>query len=457
MELDVPRRRVDTDAPAAGTDSTLAGWQRPTRIAFRFCVVYFGLYCLLQPPIPFVLLGILGRWLPGRPWTLLSLTDPVTGWVGRTFFGVDVMFHGDSGAGDQAAMWVLVFCILVVAVVAAAVWTAFDRRTSYPRLLAWFTLFLRLCLGGQMLAFGFAKLIPTQMPAPTLAQLLQPYGDLSPASVLWLQVGSSYPYEMALGAVEVVAGLLLFVSRTAVLGAALSLASMAQVFLMNMTFDIPEKLLALHLLLFCLVLLAPYLRRLADVFVLQRGSEPLRQPSLFTDDRKNRTALWVQVAIGIWVALGVSYARWGVWQDQYSPASPKSELYGIWDVRDFTLDGQPVPPLATDENRWQRLVFDDPEDATYQRMNGELVPARAVFRPNGQLELTTMTDMTGGQGGGQPPFATLHAERPTPDLLLLRGKLADRPVAITLERVDLNSFTLRSRGFHWVQDYAYFR
>jgi hypothetical protein len=232
---------------------------------------------------------------------------------------------------------------------------------------------------------------------------------------------------------------------------------MAQVFLMNMMFDIPEKLLALHLLLFCLVLLAPYLRRLANVFVLQRACEPLTQPSLFTDDRRNRMVLWVQVAIGIWVALGVSYARWEVWQDQYSPASPKSELYGIWDVRDFTLDGESVPPLTTDEDRWQRLVFDDPKDATYQRMNGELVPVRAEFLPNGQLELATMKGPTGGKAGSRRPFATLHTERPTPDRLLLSGKLHDRPVAITLERVDPNSFTLRSRGFHWVQDYAYFR
>lgn len=95
------------------------------------------------------------------------------------------------------------------------------------------------------------------MPGPTLAQLLQPYGTLSPASVLWLQVGSSHPYEMALGAVEVIAGLLLFVPRTAVLGTMLSLASMAQVFLMNMTFDVPVKLLSFHLLLISLVLLAP--------------------------------------------------------------------------------------------------------------------------------------------------------------------------------------------------------
>ncbi|WP_405167780.1 DoxX family protein [Nocardia sp. NBC_01499] len=444
-----------TEAPAA---TTRASRNPLTQNTFRFCFVYFGLFCLLLTLIPFTLLGILGRWVRRyiSPWNM-TLTNPLTGWVGRTFFGVDAVLHEDSGAGDQAAMWVLMLCILVVAVVATAVWTVVDRRTSHPRLLAWFTLFLRLCLGGQLLSFGFAKLIPTQMPGPTLAQLLEPYGDLSPASVLWLQVGSSYPYEMTLGAVEVAAGLLLFVPRTAVLGAALSLASMAQVLLTNMTFDIPEKLLSSHLLLISLVLLAPHLRRLVNVFVLQRPCEPLTQPSLFKDDQKNRIAVWIQVFLGIWVAFGCGYDHWVVWQDQYGAGSPKSERYGIWNVQDFTLDGQPLPPLTTDENRWQRLVFDNPGTATYQRMNGELVSARAEFLSNGQLELTAMTDTTGGTAGRQPPFATLSAEQPTPDRLLLRGTLYDRPVAITLERVDPNSFTLRSRGFHWVQDYAYFR
>ncbi|MFE3317343.1 DoxX family protein [Nocardia sp. NPDC059195] len=440
-----------TAAPATPWTGRLA----PTQLALRFCVIYFGLFCLLLTYIPFALLGILGRWIREYrgPWNM-PITDPVTGPVGRTVFGVDAQLHQDSGAGDQTAVWVLVFCLLVVAVVGTTVWTAVDRRPSSPRLLAWFTLFLRLCLGGQMVGFGFAKLIPTQMPAPTLAQLLQPYGELSPASVLWLQVGSSYPYEMALGAVEVVAGLLLFVSRTAVLGAALSLACTAQILLLNMTFDIPEKLLASHLLLISLILLAPYLRRLADVLVRQRACGPLTQPALFTAARKNRIATWAVAAMGLWVALGSGYDRWVVWQEQSGAASPKSELYGIWEVRDFTLDGQLVPPLTTDETRWQRLVFDDPAQATYQRMNGELVPARAYFRPDGQLELASDTT---GASERRPPFATLAADRPTPDQLLLSGILHDRPVTITLERRDPNTFTLRSRGFHWVQDYAYFR
>jgi len=223
---------------------------------------------------------------------------------------------------------------------------------------------------------------------------------------------------------------------------------------MNMTFDIPVKLLSLHLLLMSLVLLAPYLRRLVNVFVLQGACEPLTQPSLFTEDRKNRAAAWIQVAIGMWVALSGGYDRWVVWQEQYSPSSPKSELYEIWDVRYFIVDGRPVPPLLTDENRWQRLVFDAPQAATYQRMDDQLVPAHADFLPERALELTAVADAT---GGSQRAFATLSYERPTPDRLSLRGKLHDRAVAIGLERVNPNSFTLRSRGFHWVQDYPYLR
>ncbi|WP_345496525.1 DoxX family protein [Nocardia callitridis] len=428
-------------------------WHPLTRIAFRFSFLYFTLLCLLYTPIPLALLGVLGRY--AGPWGT-PLTNPVTTWVGRTFFGVDAVLHTDSGAGDQAAMWVLACCLLVVSAAVVAVWTAVDRRGAYPRLLAWFTLLLRVCLGGQMLSFGFAKLIPTQMPGPTLAQLLEPYGHLSPASVLWLQVGSSFPYEMALGAVEVVAGLLLFVPRTAVLGSAVSLASMAQVLLTNMAFDIPEKLLALHLLAMSMVLLAPYARRLFDVFARQRACEPLRPPALFADRRRNRIALVAQLLLCLWVVVN-GYDRWDVWQRQYGPDSPKSELYGIWDVQDFALDGASVPPLITDETRWQRLVFDDPGAATYQRMNGELVPAHAEFRANGEFELTTTADPSGRTADAAPPFARLSAEQPNPDQLVLHGSLRGHPITITLERVDLDSFTLRNRGFHWVQDYPYFR
>jgi len=419
-------------------------WPLATRVAFRFCFAYLGLFCLWFAQITFVFTGIAGELLPDQAimWQMVTL-EPVTGWVGRHVLGVDSVIHQDSGSGDQAAVWVGVFCLLVVAVIATVIWSVLDRRrTEYSRLSAWFLVFLRLCLGGQMLWYGIAKVIPTQMPSPPLTALLQPYGDFSPASVLWLQVGSSHPYEIMLGAAEVVGGLLLFLPRTATLGALVSMLCMAQVFILNMSFDVPVKILSFHLLLMSLVLLAPQIRRLANVLVLERPSEPASQPQLFTTHRANRTAALVQALLGIWVLIGCVQVGWQSWYE-FGDGRAKPELYGIWSVTGFTVDGKPVPPLTTDENRWQHLVFDQPEVVTYQRMDGELVPAPAEV-DSAAIKLPELD-------------ATFTFVRPQPDQLQLTGRLKGQAATISLERVDLDSFTLRNRGFNWVQEYPYFR
>ena len=431
-----------------------------TRVSFRFCVIYFGVFCLWFAQITFAFTGILALWLPSGAvmWQMLA-TAPLTDWVGRTLFGVDTTLRTDSGSGDQAAIWVSIACLLLIALVGTAVWSVLDRRrTQYTRLAVWFTVFLRLCLGGQMLFYGFAKLIPTQMPAPPLAALLQPYGQFSPMSVLWLQVGSSPAYEMALGAVEVVAGLLLFWPRTAVLGALLSLLSMGQVFLLNMSFDVPVKILSFHLLLISLVLLAPHLRRLTDVLVLQRHSEPMRTPRLFAGQRANRAATVVQVGLGIWVSIGLAVVGWQSWHE-YGDGRPKPQLYGIWAVTEFSVDGQVSPPLTTDRFRWSHLVFDRPGLATFQLMDGTLRDAPAQVDGD-HVTMTTPLPAPDGKTAAAPdpaPFADLRVEHPAPDRLELTGQLQGRPVSIALHEVDLSSFPLRNRGFHWVQEYPYFR
>ncbi|MGE0216486.1 DoxX family protein [Mycolicibacterium sp.] len=423
-------------------------WHPVSRVVFRFCFVYFGLFCLVFAQIMFVYTGIFRLWLPDLAvmWQMILIERPIS-WVGTHLLGIDAVLHHDSNSGDQAAVWVMVLCFAVIALTATAIWTVLDhRRPDYRRLNAWFLTFLRLCLGGQMLFYGLAKLIPTQMPLPPLAALLRPVGDLSPASVLWLQVGSSPTYQIALGAAETVAGLLLFLPRTATLGAVLSLASMGQVFLLNMTYDVPVKILSSHLLLISLILVAPQLRRLADVFVLHKPAEPLTQPELFASSRRNRIAALVQVVLGVWVLAGCVATTWLAWYE-YGGGRPRPELYGIWSVSDFTVDGTTLPPLTSDPTRWQRVVFDEVGVLTYQRMDGELIDAPAAI--DGDTLTVAAPD-------GTAPEATLRFDRDSPDTMRFDGELDGRPVTMTLQRVDPASFTLNSRGFHWVQEYPYF-
>ncbi len=425
-----------------------------TRIGFRFLVCYLGLFCLVDPQICFTFVGWLRGVLPADAslWLVRPLS-PMVEWVGRSVFGVDAVLRIDSASGDQRFHWVLLFCVLTAAVVATAVWSVLDRRrVEYRRATGWFLLALRLLLGAQMLYYGVSKVIPTQMPAPSLTAMLLPYGSFTPMGVLWNQVGASQPYEILLGSAELVAGLLLFIPRTAVVGALLSLVSLAQVFVLNLTFDVPVKILSGHLLLTCVVLLAPHTRRLATVLVSDRDPGPDTAPRPVEGARARRIAAVAQALIGVWVLSALMHTGWQIWSES-GGGRVKPELYGIWSVREFVRDGQPVPPLATDRTRWRRVVFDTAGSVTYQRMDDSMVVAMAqTDLDKGRLDIFALPTRA-GSAPDRVGSARLRFERPDQDLLRLAGVMDGHVVSLTLDRTAPESLPLRGTGFHWSQEY----
>ncbi|MCV7419075.1 DoxX family protein [Mycobacterium yunnanensis] len=424
------------------SDDAAVSWSLATRVAFRFFVVYLGSFCVTFAQVVFAFTGVLAGLLPDGAviWQMVAL-EPLTRWFGRTALGVDAVLVPGSGSGDQAAIWVYVAFLLTVSALATVAWSVLDRRRrAYPRLAAWFATFLRVCLGGQMLFYGFAKVVPTQMPSPPLAALIEPLGDLSPMALLWLQVGTSHPYEIALGAVEVLAGVLLFIPRTATAGALVSLVGTGQIFLLNMTYGVPVKILSFHLFLISAILVAPEARRLVEALILGRGVGPEVRPALFDSRRRDRLAKVAQVLLGAWVLAGCLVLNLHSWHE-FGDGRPKPELYGIWQVTDFSVDGTPRPPLLTDELRWQRVVFDNAGVITYQLMDGTLVDVAAESTPDSLV-------VTAEDGS----FAVDRAD----DELRLTGRWRGSPTSVTLHRQPLEDFTLRNRGFHWVQEAPFF-
>jgi hypothetical protein len=170
-----------------------ARWGLPTRITFRFCFVYFSLYVVSTQMLGGLLV------LPAGGVPQLGQIPPmrnVTAWVASHVFGVSrpLVITG-SGSGDKTFDWVQACCVLVIASVAAIVWSLMNRkRENYIGPQKWFRLFLRFALGSTMVTYGTIKVIPLQMPAPGLTRLLEPFGNFSPMGVLWYSVGASRAY-----------------------------------------------------------------------------------------------------------------------------------------------------------------------------------------------------------------------------------------------------------------------
>ena len=89
--------------------------------------------------------------------------------------------------------------------------------------------------------------------------------------------------------------------RTTLLGALICLAATTQVFVLNMTYDIGVKLVSLHLMLLALVLLAPDVNRLADLFIWNRPAAASPEGPLMGTRRGNRIAMAAKIAFRIYL------------------------------------------------------------------------------------------------------------------------------------------------------------
>ncbi len=423
-------------------------WGFASRVAFRFYVLYFGLFCLLTQilggliPIPGLGLSDVSTLPPFRPmvlWTALHVFR----------YKQPVVFSG-SGSGDKVFDWVLSFCLLVIALAATCIWSALDRRRdNYSVLYKRFRVFVRFSLAGQLFVYGLVKVFPLQMPFPFLTRLLEPFGNFSPMGVLWSSIGASPAYERFAGSAELLAGLLLIVPATSMLGALICLVDMIEVFVLNMTYDVPVKLFSFHLLLMAAFLLIPNRSRLVRFCWPTCAIAPSTRERYYASVRAHRIATVAQITFGV-LMLGATL--WGAFQgwSKYGGGAPKPPLYGIWNVDEMTIDGAVRAPLLTDNDRWRRVVVDFPHQLIFERMDDSLAGFGSEF--DAKERTLTLTNHTDKKWKGK-----LAVHMQGEDRMTLEGQMGQHRIGMHLSLLDRNKFLLVSRGFHWVQDYPFNR
>ena len=284
---------------------TARGWGSVTSVLVRFVFTYWLLYSLpviCAFPMQFISLAVETlapkSWSSAPPsWLTTGMTwlsapsdwlDKANNWltpqVCDNLLGVAVEPPTDpSGSGDRLIAYCTAFTDLSLAGAVTILWTALSvlwrrwrgrGRPDYNRLHEWMRLIVRFHLMYQMIVYGAIKVWCDQFPPISDSQLEAKYGDSSPMGLMWRFMQFSQPYTAATGIVEFTCGVLLIARRTTLLGALCAAGATFQVFLLNMCFDVPVKLMSGHLLLMALTLIAPDVPRLAAFFVLGRPIAP---------------------------------------------------------------------------------------------------------------------------------------------------------------------------------------
>jgi len=419
-------------------------WPLPQRVLFRFVFCYFVLYnagSLRYPP------G--GSWI-AQPY--YKLWQAIVPWVAIHIFGLSgpVTTYFPTGSGDTTLEYVQSLCYLVIAIAATAIWSlAYRRRANYRTLHSWLRILIRYTLAFTLFGYGFAKVFPLQFRAPTFGRLIEHYGDFSPMGVLWQFMGASTAYIVFSGLMEVLGGALLLFGRTTTLGAMVSAVVLANIVALNFCYDVPVKLYSSHLLLMAVLLLAPDLRRLLALLVLNRPTEPadLSIPRFQRRSLRIAAVVFQLACIGN-VLYGVLSGNWKRYQETYINP-PRQPLHGLYNVESFARNGAEVPPLTTDRTRWNKVIVDGKAGFSVRMMDES--PKFLATEYDAAKSSVTLSEAGGASRG------VFSYSRPDGDHVVLQGATGGETVAIRLRRVDPSKFLLNSRGFHWISEYPFNR
>jgi hypothetical protein len=428
-------------------------WSPRGRLLLRFACLYALIYSFTTQLAGGVFL-VPGRSIPalGSVWPLRNLTE----WLATSVLGLPAPLVFSGNSGDTAFHWVQLAVVLTAAVSLTIAWTLSGKTLSgktlsgKPRvdddlLHDGFRLFVRFVLAGQMFYYGMAKVVPSQFQAPSLVTLIQPVGSLSLADLLWTFIGASLPYQMAAGVAEVLAGLLLVVPRTAVLGALVCLLDMLQVFVLNMAYDFGLKQLSFHLAVLALALVAPNLPGLTAWFIRRREAPAPHEERVpgVTSTAGVRRATVAQVLFGVYLLAVFANLSLQFWRTE-GDGRPRSPLYGIWDVTALWVDEARVPPIDADyDRRWRRVVFDTPDVVAFQRLDDSIAHYGSVFQGDRGFQLS--------KGRSRSWRATFDVERRDTDRMRLDGDMDGHKIRVELTRVGLDTFRLRGSRFRWVR------
>ncbi len=315
--------------------------------------------------------------------------------------------------------------VLLLATIGGLIWTATVRRrkaepSDYASLYYWLRVIVRYRAGIGIIGFGFTKLLPTQLPYPSLGLLNTNFGDLTAQKIYWLSVGISPWYEVFAGVVEVLAGILLFFRATTFWGAVLLFGSLADIVYVNFAYDGGVHIYSSYFVLFAGFLLIYYVGDLYNLLIRERFTIPNHYYPSFTGWQQLTRIGLKTATIGVFLVLLFWLQYINFKYDPYKQPAQKGvpELRGNYEVTEFRLNNKAIPYSPVDSVRWQAATFENWSTLTFKvnrpvpldLSNGGGSPMRDLNRT---FELT-------GVAGGQRVF--YYDADPVNQVLYLQDK-----------------------------------
>ncbi|WP_353182669.1 DoxX family protein [Parapedobacter lycopersici] len=256
--------------------------------------------------------------------------------------------------------------LVIIAGVLTWIWSWIAQKKglkwNYDRLYYVLRVVLRYRLAIGVIAYGLIKVFPLQAPNPSLSNFNTNYGDLSAWKIFSLSLGIAPSFEVFLGSLEVLGGLLLLYRRTTAIGAFLILVFHGNVFLSNLAYEGGEAIYSLYLLQMAAFLLLHDIHRIILVFSLAKPAQPDNYRLVYAHAWQQKLRIGLKSAFVFFFVGLAGYKAYVVYTEgpyQYPETPGLTNARGLYNVREFRFNGREIPYDKKDTVRWQNVVFEE--------------------------------------------------------------------------------------------------
>lgn len=342
---------------------------------------------------------------------------------------------------STAFSWLLLILIVIISSAGAIIWRILDnKRKNYSRLNFWFNQYLASYLSLVMIWYAVAKIIPVQMPYPSLNAFLTPIGDFSRSGFTWMYIGSNPGYQSFMGWCELVAAILILFHRTRVIGTLVMMTVLINILSLNVFYNIIVKLPVIILLLTNLFLLTPYIPKLISFFYFFKPVSLIESKFRFKKIWKNYL-----VSAFLFLPLLVAYNGLKASKKLHNELFKMRKEQRLYDVTRFISDKDTIPPLLTDTLRWRRLAISSYRQKrmlVYSMTNKYEAYDYEFDSTNKKLILISPNDKT--------KKYLLNYSVPEQNKLILSGNWNSKQVVVELDKLDIENFLLIKDRIQWV-------
>ena len=216
--------------------------------------IFASLGFILFLPFPYFLLGF---WTDTILYLFNPICEGILGYLGpeMNYFGIE---------SDSAGMWIWLSIILIAAGLLSVL---FGNRINYVKIKNWHYVIVAYFLSFILIKYGLDKVLLNQFYFPEPNILYTRVGHLDKSLLYWSSMGSSPVYSIFSGIAEIIPGILLLFRRTRAFGGFIATLVFANVFAINVGFNVDVKLLSFALLCLSVYLAYPFVLLIKSIIL----------------------------------------------------------------------------------------------------------------------------------------------------------------------------------------------